>query len=264
MAALGLPLDRSTVARFARSENLRAGALTVLYGLPLDPSSVRLAQAKEALLVDALSTRFPHVELPKATGTARLDVFSAALLAGLAGWGGANDASTLVQRALGIADPSIDAARLALVQHALALGEGRGPRAAGMGPHAAGPEPPGDALQAGPPGDALRAGASPSGPASKVVPLSEFARRVLALAETIATPPFEDRLAIGALHDEYGRRHRDGGTLSAFKARLSEAFRARWLSLRRLDYIDAIDDDLRRRSELDVDGRSFHFVARDL
>ncbi len=90
----------------------------------------------------------------------------------------------------------------------------------------------------------------------------DFVSRVQALVSDKVTPPFSDRLAVGTLYDAYGREYDDARSLSDFKDRLISAHRHRRILLRRLDNTRAIDTDLRERSEIDVEGHKFHFVAR--
>ncbi|MEL7368582.1 MAG: hypothetical protein AAFN74_06710, partial [Myxococcota bacterium] len=93
--------------------------------------------------------------------------------------------------------------------------------------------------------------------------VAAFSARVRQIAQSTYTPPFTDRVAIASVYDAYGQTHADAGRMSEFKRRLVAAHRARLVSLRRLDYVEAIEVELAERSALDVDGRAFHFVARD-
>ena len=225
-AALGVPLEPGLLDRLARSDHLRAMTLTVLYDLPLPIDTVRLPEARSCLVARSLSAHYAGLRLPPIRGTERLDPFSTAILRGMAGTqsGGVMKAlQQLAGRALGTPDHSIEGLRRALVAAALSLG--------GKGRHAE-------------------------------VELDEFAGRVQSLADAEATPPFEDRLAISAAYELYLQRYGDVGSLTAFKARLMDAHRGRWLSLRRLDYLDAVTSELREESEVEIDGRAFHFVAR--
>ena len=242
MAALGLPLQPSSVRHFSHGDHLRAAALTVLYRLPLDPITVRLGEVRECLLVRSLAARFPDVRFAPVRGTERLDAFSTAVLNGLAevpSDGAVEIVHQLAAQASHSKDPSLDGLRRALVTAALA------------------PHDPITGLNGANELDWL----SPA--ADGFAKPGDFARRVQSFVDNESTPPFDDRLAIGALYDLYLAKYPgDADSLAAFKARLLDAHRGRWLSLRRLDYIDAIDDELRRRSEIEVDGRQFHFVAR--
>ncbi len=240
MAALGLPLHPASVRHFRRGENLRAAALTVLYRLPLNPEKTGPSQVRESLLVRSLTACFPGLRFAPVSGAERLDSFSTTVLRGLAQAPTAGRTEVLhhlLARVLGCDDLSLDRVRHAVVTAALRPD----PQTADLEPERQAPRRPN-------PVDA---------------PTGEFARRVQSLVETESTPPFSDRLAIGALHDVYRQTYpTDAGSLATFKARLLDAHRRRWLSLRRLDYIDAIDVDLRQRSEIEADGRQFHFVAR--
>ena len=232
MAALGLPLSPDAVRRFTRGDNLRAATLTVLYDLPLPLPTVRLAHTRACLLARSLTAHYRGLRLPPISGAERLDGFSAAILHRMAGTDRESISQTiniLAGRAVGTNDPSLAGLRHALVTAAVARSEARADH------------PP---------------------PVPHQNSVVEFARRVQSLADVLATPPFEDRLAIGVAYEQYGRHHPDAGTIGSFKQRLAAAHRSRWLSLRRLDYIDAIDAELRQRSELIIDGRRFHFIAR--
>ncbi len=235
MVALGLPLSPDAVRRFSRGDNLRAATLAVLYDLPLSLPTVRLTHTRACLLARSLAAHYDGLRLPPINGTERLDAFSTAILHRMAGTERQSVSQTitvLTSRALGTRDLSLDGLRHALVTAAVARSETSPPVAS--------------------------RGARPT----DVAEIGEFARRVQALADAVATPPFEDRLAISAAYELYGRHHTDAGTIASFKQRLAAAHRERWLSLRRLDYVDAITADLRQRSELIIDGRHFHFVAR--
>ncbi len=229
--ALGLPVSTDTLRRFRRGEALRAAALVVLYDLPLDPQTARPSEVRECLLARGLAARFPQLALPPITGATQLDRFSVAILRAMAGLyrpRSVNILGTLVARAVGAAGGTIDDARLALVKSALRAPAADAPAPAGFS-------------------------------------LVDFAGRLMALVAAHHTPPFEDRLAIASAYEVYREAHPEHGDMSLerFKEHVGASHRARWLSLRRLDYINAIDPDLGRRSEVDIDGRTFHFVARD-
>jgi hypothetical protein len=62
----------------------------------------------------------------------------------------------------------------------------------------------------------------------------DFGERVKAVARMLSTPPFEGRVAIAQVYEEYGRHHADARSLASFKERLVTAARARKLDLERI------------------------------
>ena len=248
MAGLGLSLKPTAIQRFGSGGHLRAAALTVLFGLPLAADGVRMSEVRECLLARGLASRFPGIAMPAVTGRHKFDAFSKAILRGFAGLRSGNTVNALnrlVSEAVGAPDVSLDALRSALVGAALDLGRA-------------------SASNGGSESSAVTAHSDAASLDSELQrEVAAFAERVQKLADAQCTPPFEDRLAIATVYDVYGRVHPDAGSLSTFKQRILAAHRSRRLMLRRLDYIDAIDDELRERSEVEIDGRQFHFVARD-
>jgi hypothetical protein len=76
-----------------------------------------------------------------------------------------------------------------------------------------------------------------------------FAERVKEVARLLSTPPFQGRVAIAQVYDEYGRAHPDAGSLESFKQRLVAAAKARSLDLSRLDLPEHMSGELRNRSK---------------
>lgn len=92
--------------------------------------------------------------------------------------------------------------------------------------------------------------------------LAGFAQRVQALASAMTTPPLSDAVAIAQVYDAYGRQHADAGTLEVFKARLLTCQGKRLLDLRTLDRPEALERELRTRSEIQSRYRNFHLIGR--
>jgi hypothetical protein len=90
-----------------------------------------------------------------------------------------------------------------------------------------------------------------------------FATRVKDVAGRLSTPPFQGRVAIAQVYDEYGRVHPDAGSLANFKERLVSAAKARELDLGRLDMPERMDRDLRLRSEAQWGTDHVHFVVTE-
>ncbi len=90
----------------------------------------------------------------------------------------------------------------------------------------------------------------------------EFSERVLEIAEMLSTPPFQDRVAIAQIYDEYGRIYPSAGSLASFKERLVEATKNRGLELGRLDLPERMDNELRDRSAAVWGREEVHFVIR--
>ncbi len=104
--------------------------------------------------------------------------------------------------------------------------------------------------------------ADPAVPSGDTGDLAGFAARVHAVTERLSSPPLSDAVAIAQVYDAYGRTHADAGGLEAFKARLVRAHADRLVSLATLDSPDALDRDLRLRSEIQGQHRRFHLILR--
>lgn len=92
--------------------------------------------------------------------------------------------------------------------------------------------------------------------------LAAFAERVQQVTDRLTTPPLSDAVAIAQVYDEYGREHTDAGSFETFKSRLLDAQGKRLLGMRTLDRPETIDRDLRKRSEIKSEFRTFHLIAR--
>jgi hypothetical protein len=90
-----------------------------------------------------------------------------------------------------------------------------------------------------------------------------FAHRVLVVAETLSTPPFQGRVAIAQVYDAYGKVHADAGSLQSFKERLVQSAKAREIDLGSLDLPERMSKDLRQRSETRWGSDEVHFVIID-
>ncbi|MEM7676122.1 MAG: hypothetical protein AAF449_08985 [Myxococcota bacterium] len=239
--ALKFVVSPRVVARLGRADGLRAAVLATTYGWPADQEPpLTLFQARGWLVAHALAAGFPGLKLPRGRHNGRLDAFSTSLLRGMAGLEAAPLSQTLhvlAARAVGAEDASVAALRRAIVRASLDA-----------------PVPTAE------PRLVKTNGANPERINGDVTVFSERVRRI---ARATNTPPFTDRVAIASIYDAYGQTHADAGRMSEFKRRLVDAYRARLVSLRRLDYVEAIEVELAERSAIDVDGRAFHFVARD-
>ncbi len=94
-------------------------------------------------------------------------------------------------------------------------------------------------------------------------PDHDFAARVREVAQSLSTPPFQGRVAIGQIYDAYGKIHPDAGSLVSFKERLVQAAKAKALDLGRLDLPEHMDRDLRLRSAAKWGTDEVHFVVTE-
>ena len=92
--------------------------------------------------------------------------------------------------------------------------------------------------------------------------IGEFAQRVQTLTESLTTPPLSRAVAIAQVYDAYGRDYPDAGSLAEFKQRLLSAHKARLLKLQNLDEPDALEQALRKRSEIQGEQSRYHLILR--
>ena len=81
------------------------------------------------------------------------------------------------------------------------------------------------------------------------VPNASFAGKVIQVASKLSTPPFQGRVAIAQVYDQYGELFPDAGSLASFKDRLIKAAINREIQLGRLDLPERMSDELRLRSK---------------
>lgn len=93
--------------------------------------------------------------------------------------------------------------------------------------------------------------------------VDSFAERVKGVARTLSTPPFQGKVAIAQVYDDYGRKHPDAGSLESFKNRLVAAAKARALNLSRLDLPEHMNSELRSRSRTAWGSDEVHFIVTD-
>jgi hypothetical protein len=227
--ALGLDAnDAETRRKLAKPNTLRAAIIAVACGLPKDltlmPASVRSELVWRVLrsAIPEIIGRGPFPVIDKSNPV------DCSILAGLAGVPAKRIdkvLAALAARAVGAPKAEVDVLRKRLVQLALS----RVAPATGVA-------------------------VEPRG-------LDDFGERVKTVARTLNTPPFQGRVAIAQIYDEYGRHHPDAGSLANFKERLITAARARKLDLSRLDLPEHMDRDLRERSHTPWDSGAVHFVV---
>ncbi len=90
-----------------------------------------------------------------------------------------------------------------------------------------------------------------------------FATKVIQVASKLSTPPFEGRVAIAQVYDQYGELFPDAGSLASFKDRLIKSAISREIQLGRLDLPERMSDELRLRSETTWNREEVHFVVTE-
>jgi hypothetical protein len=237
LLALGLdPDDGETLRKFASADAQKAATIAVSYGLPKEIMASKPGVCAE-LLWRTLKARLPEVigngPFPPIQ---KLGTVERVVLAGLANVRARNVTEAVdgvAAAALGLQKCNIDTLHRRLI--VLAVEQSSGQLASAE----------------------LRSTTlpAPSAPAD-----GSFVARVKEVAEKLITPPFQGRVAIAQVYDDYGRIHPDAGSLQSFKVRLVEAAKARTLVLGRLDMPEGMSRELRERSETSWGSDEVHFV----
>jgi hypothetical protein len=232
LIALGLNLDDPDVRKkFARPDAVKAAAIAVSFALPTEMMA-RLKEVQSEIVWRVVRAGlselvgkgpFPAIEKPGPV--------ERTLLAGLAGVQAKSitDAvNSIAARAVGLEKANIAALRERLI----VIGVER----SGHG------------------------GQPPKKPANGE---GDFADRIKQVALKLSTPPFQGRVAIAQVYDEYGKLYSDAGSLSRFKERLINAAMLKKIQLSRLNILENMGNELRDRSETAWDSDRVHFVITD-
>lgn len=227
LLALGQDVENEKVrSRLANANVLKHAIVGVVYGLSKDDSLSAMAVRTEItwrVLQAAFGDQIVGDQHPKIESS---NVVARMVIANLAGVAARtmNDAvGALAAKALGETETDPANLRAALMRHALKAAHTVGQ-----------PAEPGD-----------------------------FAIRVKTVAGQLKTPPFRGKVAIAQVYDEFGRSHRDAGSLANFKERLVNAAKARELNLGRLDMPEHMSRDLRERSVTKWGTDEVHFIVTE-